>query len=108
MSWIQPRQITIKYLLRHLRYHETEQGDNCVGVTLGGGFYDQDYAFGGLIYGQPAVIAKVKINFTDGTSHTVVTDKSWHYALRTIQKSNIYTEKIMMRDRKNPFGRWRL
>lgn len=67
------------------------QGDNCVGVTLGGGFYDQDTAFKGLVYDQPGVIVKLKITYTDGSSQTVVSDKSWRTALGPIQRSNIYT-----------------
>jgi alpha-L-rhamnosidase len=62
-----------------------QQGTNAIGLVLGNGFFNQT---GGTDWGfdkapwraTPRALVQAKITFTDGTSQTVVSDDSWHFA----------------------------
>src|SRR6185295_13241311 len=68
-------------------------GANSIGVMLGSGWYRGDIGFTKQrnFYGKAiAVIAQLEIIYSDGTSETVITDKSWKCSLGSIVSSEIY------------------
>ncbi len=69
-----------------------EKGDNTLGVMLGNGFYGQNLAFGvaALSYGEPLLRVLLKIEYVDGTTETVITDRSWLSTTGPIVFDNVY------------------
>lgn len=66
-------------------------GNNALGAWLGNGFYGQNLGFNpNLGYGRPSLRAKIFIEYTDGTTQTVVTDTSWRATIGPIVFDNIY------------------
>ena len=77
---------------------EIGNGNNCLGVELGNGFYNplplrmwgylnlRDH----LHTGRPVFIARLLINYTDGTSQEIITDQSWKYSYGPILKNSVY------------------
>ncbi len=74
------------------------QGDNCLGITLGNGFYNPLplRMWGNLNLrekipnGRPACIARLLITYADGRQQELVTDASWHYGYGPVRKNNVY------------------
>jgi len=75
-----------------------QQGDNALGVMLGNGWYNplpMDL-FGRwnlreiLTIGQPKVRAQLHIEYADGSSETIKTDRSWKTADGPIVRNNVY------------------
>jgi len=73
------------------------QGQNAMGVMLGNGFYNVDSAAVGSRYykyegtfGPKKMIVQLQINYSDGTSATIVSDSSWHVAQSPITFSSVY------------------
>ena len=75
------------------------EGKNCLGVTLGNGFYNplpmrkwgrrnlrKDLAE----VGKPAFIAKLVINYADGSLDEVISDTSWKYTYGPLIKNSVY------------------
>lgn len=58
-----------------------KKGENCIGVHLGNGFYNNrcdGWGFSGAVWrDMPKLIAELIICYTDGTSEMIVTDTSW-------------------------------
>lgn len=67
-------------------------GANAVGVMLGNGFFGQNIAFNSpkLAIGPPALIAKIVVDYADGTSETIATDESWKAATGPVVFDNVY------------------
>jgi len=67
-------------------------GMNAVGVMLGNGFFGQNVGFNsaGLCYDQPALIAKIVVDYADGTTETINTDRSWKADTGPILFDNVY------------------
>lgn len=72
-------------------------GDNALGVELGRGFYglltdmpywDWDNA---VWHGEPRALAKLQIDYTDGTSSTIVTDDDWTTTSGPRTADSVYT-----------------
>lgn len=74
------------------------KGANCLGVTLGNGFYNplplrkwghrnlrED-----LSVGKPAFLAKLLINYTNGKSEEIVSDSTWKYTYGPTVKNDVY------------------
>ena len=73
------------------------QGTNAMGVMLGNGFYNVDATDTGNRYckyegtfGPKKMIMQLVINYSDGTSATIVSDASRHVATSPITFSSIY------------------
>ncbi len=70
------------------------KGANTLGVILGNGFYflpKGRYIKGHIMqHGLPKMIAKVVVEFTDGTSQTIVSDESWKNSKSPITYNTIY------------------
>lgn len=79
-----------------------KRGDNCLGVTLGKGFYDPlpMKLWGNLNLrrtlptGSPVFIARLKLLYVDGSSAEIVTDDSWTYAHGPVQTNNVYLGEL--------------
>ncbi len=75
-----------------------QAGDNCVGVSLGNGFYNplpmKKWGSRNLRadtrVGKPVFIAKLHIDYDNGDSEDIVTDNSWKYALGPMIKNSVY------------------
>lgn len=79
-----------------------QAGDNCIGVTLGNGFYNplplkfwghlnlRDY----LPTGRPVFIAKLKIEYVNGKIEEIVTDHTWKYSDGPVIRNNVYLGEV--------------
>jgi alpha-L-rhamnosidase len=75
-----------------------QEGDNCLGVSLGNGFYNPlpMRKWGSrnlrkdLTVGKPVIIAKLHIRYKNGDAEEIVSDSSWKYALGPITKNSVY------------------
>ncbi|GGZ21796.1 alpha-rhamnosidase [Echinicola pacifica] len=75
-----------------------EQGANCLGVSLGNGFYNplplrkwgRRNLRKDLTVGKPVFIAKLLIQYENGDTEEIVTDSSWKYTLGPIIKNSVY------------------
>lgn len=75
-----------------------EAGENCLGVMLGNGWYNPlPLRMWGrlnlrehLALGRPCLIAQLEIYFADGSSKTIITDKSWAVHQGPLLRNNIY------------------
>jgi alpha-L-rhamnosidase len=62
-----------------------QQGTNAIGLVLGNGFFNQtvgtDWGYDTAPWrATPRALVQAQITFTDGTSQTVVSDETWHFA----------------------------
>ncbi len=79
-----------------------EEGENCLGVTLGNGWYNSlPLRMWGrlnlrehLPTGRPCLIAQLEIRFADGTSWTLTSDTSWKVGEGPIRRNNIYLGEV--------------
>jgi len=73
---------------------QVTQGSNVIGILLGNGMYNvptsSRYAKFTGSFGPPKLIARLQIDFTDGTTTSVVSDPSWKATSGPITFSNIY------------------
>lgn len=75
-----------------------QDGENCLGVSLGNGFYNplpmrkwgRRNLREDLTVGKPVFIAKLHISYKNGDSEDIVSDNSWKYALGPITKNDVY------------------
>jgi len=67
-------------------------GTNAVGVMLGNGFFGQNLALGGigLANGKPALIAKIAVDYADGTTQFINTNESWKANIGPVLFDNVY------------------
>ncbi|MBN2613703.1 MAG: family 78 glycoside hydrolase catalytic domain [Bacteroidales bacterium] len=68
-------------------------GKNVIGAIVGNGFYNinrERYRKLVIAYGAPKLICKLSINYTDGTTQSIVTDKSWKSHPSPVTYSSIY------------------
>ncbi|MGH8005584.1 MAG: family 78 glycoside hydrolase catalytic domain, partial [Candidatus Binatia bacterium] len=76
------------------------------GLQLGNCFFGQNLAFAvkWLAWGPPTVLAKIVIDYTDGTSEVIATDKNWRAETGPILFDNIYAGETYDAQRERP--RW--
>lgn len=75
-----------------------KQGNNAIAVTLGNGWYRGNFSFGNTknIYGKDiALLMQLDINYTDGTTASIVTDESWKSSTGAIRSSEIYAGELI-------------
>jgi len=68
-------------------------GDNAIGVTLGSGWYRTPLAWENNknLYGtKTALLLQLQINYTDGSSETIISDESWKSSDGPVRSSEIY------------------
>jgi alpha-L-rhamnosidase len=81
--------------LQYQTYDVTDmiQQKNAIAAVLGDGWYRGYIGFKGErhYYGdQLALLVQLKINYADGTSETIVSDKNWKVSIGPILRSDIY------------------
>lgn len=75
-----------------------KEGDNCLGVSLGNGFYNplplRKWGHRNLrkdiAVGKPTFLAKLLINYKNDKSEEIVSDSTWEYAFGPIIKNDVY------------------
>jgi len=67
-------------------------GANVVGIMLGNGFFGQNIGFNAasLCYDQPVLIAKIIMDYADGTTEVINTDTSWKAETGPVLFDNVY------------------
>ena len=67
-------------------------GANAVGVMVGNGFMGQNIAYNSpnLSTGEPALIAKIVVDYADGTIQVITTDDSWKAETGPVLFDNVY------------------
>ena len=93
-----------------------KKGENCIGVMLGDGWYDQGKVWGpGFSYGEPLMRLQLEIVYKDGSKQIVATDESWTWAPGPVLSANIYAGETYDASREiagwsapgTPQGDWR-
>ncbi len=77
---------------------DVQQGANCLGVTLGNGFYNPlPLKMWGhlniresLPTGNPVFIARLKIEYSDGQTEEILTDETWKFSHGPIRRNSVY------------------
>ncbi len=65
-------------------------GKNLIGVILGNGWYNQEKAFGGFVYGHPAIKARIEAEYPNGTRIALVSSPVWQAAPGPVVQNNVY------------------
>ncbi len=65
-------------------------GDNCVGVMLGNGWFNQAIVWGGMSYGEPCLLLQLVLEYADGSTNLVCSDGLWKTAPGPVLKNNVY------------------
>ncbi len=100
-NFLDPAWTSYAKRIYYSQYDITSQlktGENCLGVSLGNGFYNPlplkmwgTYNLRKLLtVGRPKFIAKLQITYQDGTTEIFNTDKSWKYAYGPIIRNSVY------------------
>ena len=76
-----------------------KDGTNCIGVTLGNGFYNplplrkwgrRNLRSDLVKVGKPTFISKLVITYKDGRTEEIASDTSWKYAYGPMLKNDVY------------------
>ena len=73
------------------------QSENSLGAVLGDGWFRGHIGFSGQrdYYGNRlALLVQLQVNYTDGTSEQITTDKSWTWSDGAIRESDIYNGEL--------------
>jgi alpha-L-rhamnosidase len=81
---------------------DLKEGLNCIGTTLGNGFYNPlPLRMWGrrnmreeLPVGKPAFIARLVIEYKSGEKEEIISDHSWSHSYGAIRKNNVYTGEV--------------
>ena len=81
---------------------QLRRGDNCLGVMLGNGWYNPlPLRMWGhlnlrekLTVGRPCFIARLQMDFTDGTTQAIVSDPTWKVVEGPIRFNSLYLGEI--------------
>ncbi|TAD81729.1 MAG: alpha-L-rhamnosidase [Bacteroidetes bacterium] len=103
-DWLTPGWTSYNKRLQYQVYDVTalvKRGENALAVTLANGWYRSPLGWvtNKDIYGkQLALLAQLEVQFADGTSEWITTDKSWKTSTGAIRFSEIYNgETVDMR-----------
>jgi alpha-L-rhamnosidase len=95
-AYLTPGWTSYKKRLQYQVYDVTNlvaSGNNAIGVVTGNGWYRGFLAWGGNkdIYGKKTgVLIQLDINYSDGTTATIVSDESWRSSTGSIRFAEIY------------------
>ena len=100
-NYLDPAWTNFSKRIYYSEYDLTEdikEGANCLGVTLGNGFYNplplkmwgHRNIRDALPTGNPIFIASLKIEYSDGQIEAIITDDSWEFTSGPIKKNNVY------------------
>jgi alpha-L-rhamnosidase len=79
-----------------------QSGNNCLGVTLGNGFYNplplrmwgRRNLRNDLKVGRPVFIAQLIVEYEDGTTEEIVTDETWKFSHGPVLKNNVFLGEV--------------
>ena len=79
-----------------------QNGNNCLGVTLGNGFYNplplrmwgHLNLRNNLPVGRPVFIAKLALEYKDGKTSEIITDDSWNYSYGPVMRNDLFLGEI--------------
>jgi alpha-L-rhamnosidase len=82
--------------------HLIVKGTNCIGVSLGNGFFNPlPLRMWGrrnlrevLTTGRPVFIGKVIVDYKNGKTDVIITDDSWNFTMGPILKNNVYIGEV--------------
>jgi len=91
---------------------QLKKGNNCLGVSLGNGFYNplplkkwgRRNPRKDLTVGKPTFIAKLIVQYKSGKTDTISTDDTWKYTYGPILKNSVYIGT--MYDAKQEIENW--
>ncbi len=104
-NFLDPAWTDFSKRIYYAQYDITEMvsgGKNCIGVTLGNGFYNplplrmwgkrnmRDV----LKTGRPAFIAKIVLEYKNGKHEEITTNETWKYAGGPLLKNNVYLGEV--------------
>jgi hypothetical protein len=70
-----------------------KRGANCIGAIVGNGFYNvnrERYRKLVIAYGAPKLILKLVVQYSDGSTETIISDENWKTAPSPVTFSSIY------------------
>lgn len=70
-----------------------KKGENAIGVMVGNGFYyinRERYTKLVVAFGEPSLISELRINYSDGTEGTIISDQSWRCKPSPVTYTSIY------------------
>lgn len=84
-GYLNPGWTDFRHRIMYNTYDVTQmlrQGNNALGIELGHGWFCDDFGWAGAIWGdqygyKPSALAMIKVEYTDGTNETFVTDNTW-------------------------------
>ncbi|HBE42439.1 MAG TPA: alpha-L-rhamnosidase, partial [Bacteroidales bacterium] len=72
---------------------DLKRGTNTIGAIVGNGFYNinrERYYKLVITYGAPKLKLVLKVRYTDGTEHAIITDRSWKTSPSPVTFASIY------------------
>lgn len=84
-GYLNPGWTDFRHRIMYNTYDVTQmlrQGNNTLGIELGHGWFCDDFGWAGAMWGdqygyKPSALAMIKVEYTDGTNETFVTDNTW-------------------------------
>ena len=84
-GYLNPGWTDFRHCIMYNTYDVTQmlrQGNNALGIELGHGWFCDDFGWAGAMWGdqygyKPSALAMIKVEYTDGTNETFVTDNTW-------------------------------
>lgn len=84
-GYLNPGWTDFRHRIMYNTYDVTQmlrQGNNALGIELGHGWFCDDFGCAGAMWGdqygyKPSALAMIKVEYTDGTNETFVTDNTW-------------------------------
>lgn len=84
-GYLNPGWTDFRHHIMYNTYDVTQmlrQGNNALGIELGHGWFCDDFGWAGAMWGdqygyKPSALAMIKVEYTDGTNETFVTDNTW-------------------------------
>ncbi|MCS6950882.1 MAG: family 78 glycoside hydrolase catalytic domain, partial [bacterium] len=70
--------------------HLLREGQNCMGVMLGNGWFHQSVVWGGMSYGEPVLLLQLMLEYADGSREWICTDETWKTTPSAVLKNNVY------------------
>ncbi len=104
-NYLEPAWTNFAKRVYYSEYDITEslkKGKNCIGVSLGNGFYNplpmkmwgNRNLREALPVGKPQFIARLKLEYPNGKTKTIRTDQSWKFSYGPILKNNVYLGEV--------------
>lgn len=114
-NFLDPAWTTYSKRIYYSTYDLTPQilpGQNCIGVSIGNGFYNPlPLRMWGtynlrktLSVGRPRFIAKLVLTYKDGHQETIHTDSSWKFATGPILRNSVYLGEVY--DARKELNNW--